>query len=109
MNILIGDHLKVGVIGAGRWGKKHIDEYSQMKNAELLWVSDLVEENLKECQKKFKIKNVTNDYNDVLSSDVEAVSVCTSNETHFEVCKAALNAGKNVLVEKPIYPFVYYV
>jgi UDP-N-acetylglucosamine 3-dehydrogenase len=102
MSFLIGDHLKVGVIGAGRWGKKHIDEYSQMKDAELLWVSDLVEENLKECQKQFKIKNVTNDYNDVLSSDVEAVSICTSNETHFEVCKAALNAGKNVLVEKPL-------
>jgi predicted dehydrogenase len=31
MNFLIGDQLKVGVIGAGRWGKKHIDEYSKMK------------------------------------------------------------------------------
>ena len=102
MSFLIGDHLKVGVIGAGRWGKKHIDEYSQMKDIELKWVSDLVEENLKECQEQLNVKNVTNDYNDVLSSDVEAVSICTSNETHFEVCKDALLAGKNVLVEKPL-------
>ena len=102
MSFIIGDYLKVGVIGAGRWGKKHIDEYSQMKDAELLWVSDLVEENLNECQEQFNIKNVTDDYNDVLASDVEAVSICTSNETHFEVCKDALIAGKNVLVEKPL-------
>ena len=52
--------IKVGVIGAGRWGKKHIDEYSQMKDVELLWVSDLSEESLKDCQEKFNIKNVTN-------------------------------------------------
>ena len=102
MSFMTGDHLKVGVIGAGRWGKKHINEYSQMKAVELIWVSDLVEDNLKLCKEQFNIKNITNDYNDVLSSDVEAVSICTSNETHFEVCKDALIAGKNVLVEKPL-------
>ncbi len=102
MNSLIGDPLKVGVIGAGRWGKKHIDEYSKMKDVELLWVSDLSEENLKSCQEQYKVKNVTNDYNEVLSSDVEAVSICTSNETHFDVCKEVILAGKNVLVEKPL-------
>ena len=102
MNFLIGDQLKVGVIGAGRWGKKHIDEYSNMKDVELHWVSDLNEESLKTCQEKYNVKNVTNNYNDVLSSDVEAVSICTSNETHFDVCKDALLAGKNVLVEKPL-------
>lgn len=94
--------LKVGVIGAGRWGKKHIDEYSQMKNVELSWVSDLFEDSLKECQDKFNVTNVTNNYDDVLSSDVEAVNVCTSNETHYKVCKEALYAGKHVLVEKPL-------
>ena len=102
MNFLIGDQLEIGIIGAGRWGKKHIDEYSKIKDAEISWVSDLKEENLKLCQEKYKIPNVTKDYNDVLSSDIEAVSVCTINQTHFEVCRDALNAGKHVLVEKPI-------
>ena len=94
--------MKVGVIGAGRWGKKHVDEYFQMKNVDLAYVSDLFEENLKECQKKFKVKNTTTDYHDILSSDVEAVSICSSNESHYKVCKDALLAGKNVLVEKPL-------
>ena len=89
------------MIGAGRWGQKHIDEYSQMKDVDLLWISDLIEENISQIQKKYNIKNITTDYNDLLSSDIEAVSICTSNETHYKVCKDALLSGKNVLVEKP--------
>ena len=102
MNSLVGDNLKVGVIGAGRWGKKHVDEYSKMKDVELLWVSDVSKDALKDCKEKYSVKNVSTDYNDVLNSDVKAVSICTSNETHYEVCKNALLAGKNVLVEKPL-------
>jgi len=102
MSFLIGDQLKVGVIGAGRWGQKHIDEYSKMKDVDLEWISDISQDSLNTCKEKFKVKNVTDDYNDVLSSDVKAVSICTSNETHFKVAKAALEAGKNVLVEKPL-------
>lgn len=99
MNSLIGDILKIGVIGAGRWGKKHIDEYSKMKDIELSWISDVSEESLKSLKDQY---NVSTDYNEVLNSDVEAVSICTSNETHYEVCKAALEARKHVLVEKPL-------
>ncbi|KYK22477.1 hypothetical protein AYK24_02055 [Thermoplasmatales archaeon SG8-52-4] len=73
-----------------------------MKDVELLWVSDLSEENLKFCKENYNIKNVTNNYNDILSSDVEAVSICSSNETHFDICKNVLLAGKNALVEKPL-------
>jgi len=94
--------IKIGVIGAGRWGKKHIKEYLKIKDVELAWVSDLSKENLNLCQEQYKIKNVTNNYTEVLNSDVEALSICTSNETHFEVCKDALVAGKHVLVEKPL-------
>ena len=102
MNSITGDNLKVGVIGAGRWGKKHIDEYSKIKNVELVWVSDLNENALKDIQEQYQVPNVSTDYNDVLSSDVKAVSVCTSNKTHYEICKAALESGKHVLVEKPL-------
>jgi len=94
--------IKIGVIGAGRWGKKHIEEYSKLKDLELAWISDLSKENLNLCQEHYNIKNITNNYKDVLSSNVQAVSICTSNETHFEICKDALNAGKHVLVEKPL-------
>ena len=95
-------NIKVGVIGAGRWGKKHIDEYLKIKDVELTWVFDRWDKNIKYCKQNFKIPNITKNYNKLLSSNVEAVSVCTLNQTHFDVCKAALEAGKHVLVEKPI-------
>ena len=94
--------IKVGVIGAGRWGQKHIEEYLNIKGVDLSWVCDISEENLKSCKEKFKIKNTSKDYFDVLDSDAEAISVCTSNETHYKICKDGLNAGKNVIVEKPL-------
>jgi len=94
--------IKVGVIGAGRWGKKHIEEYSKIKDAELSWISDIKQENIMECKQQYNIPNISTDYNDVLSSDVEAISICTSNETHYKTCKDALNEGKHVLVEKPL-------
>jgi predicted dehydrogenase len=100
--VIILKKTKIGVIGAGRWGKKHVDEYSKIENVDLQWVSDLKKENLEFCQKNYNVPNVSQDYNDVLSSDVDAVSVCTINEKHFEVCKKALESGKHVLVEKPI-------
>jgi predicted dehydrogenase len=44
-----------------------------------------------------------NDYAAALSSDaIDAVHICTPNETHYQICKEALNAGKNVLLEKPM-------
>lgn len=95
-------NIKVGVIGAGRWGKKHIDEYLKMKDVELSWVFDQWDENIKYCKNNFKIPNLTKNYHKILTSDVEAVNVCTLNQTHYDVCKAALEAGKHVLVEKPI-------
>jgi len=105
MNSSIGDCLKkikIGVIGAGRWGKKHVDEYAKMNNVDLSWVSDLRQENLQLCKEKYNVTHLTEDYHELLSSDVDAVSVCTVNEQHFDVCRDALQAGKHVLVEKPL-------
>jgi len=67
-----------------------------------LFVSDIAEEKLKICQEKYNVKTISKDYNEILSSDVEAVNICTSNKTHYKICKEALYAGKNVLVEKPL-------
>ncbi|RLI98055.1 MAG: hypothetical protein DRO99_01710 [Candidatus Aenigmatarchaeota archaeon] len=92
--------MNVGVIGAGYWGKKHADEYTQTGAS--VTVSDLIDSNLKECKERFNCKT-TRDYNDILSDDnIKGVSICTPNKTHYDICKECLHAGKNVLVEKPM-------
>jgi predicted dehydrogenase len=101
--------VNVAVIGAGYWGKKVIKEYLQLARSDpkvnLLMVCDLNDENLRCCNKKFHIpaKNLTKEFKEVVgSNDVDAVHICTPNETHHQICKEALSAGKHVLLEKPM-------
>ncbi len=98
----MADELNVAVIGAGYWGKKHIDEFSRLKNANLAAVSDLLEANREHCKKNYGVRTVSN-YQEILKDkSIDAVSICTNNETHYQVAKEALLAGKHVLVEKPL-------
>jgi predicted dehydrogenase len=90
----------VAVIGVGYWGKKHVEEYVAL-DADVTAV-DLNEDNLKFCAEKYRV-TTTKDYSDILSDDkIKAISICTPNETHYKIAKDCLNAGKNVLVEKPL-------
>ena len=93
----------VGVIGTGYWGKKLVDEFSNIQNISIEAISDLSDDNLKFCVDRFKIKKTLKDYHDLLAMPtITAVAVATPNEMHYQVCKDALEAGKHVLVEKPI-------
>jgi predicted dehydrogenase len=94
--------MKVGVIGAGYWGSKHVDEYSQLPGADLQWVVDASSEARSQMESKFGVPNTTADIQEMLRSDVEAVSVCVGNDQHHEVARRVLEAGKHVLVEKPL-------
>jgi len=95
----------VGVIGVGYWGKKIVDEYSKIEDANLLGVSDLDEKNLAYCEERYGVKAGYSDYKELLAmSELDAVNVCTQNQFHYQVCKDALERGKHVLVEKPITP-----
>lgn len=90
----------VAVIGVGYWGRKHVEEYVAM-GVDVTAV-DLNENNLKFCAEKYRV-TTTKDYSDILLNDeIKVVSICTPNETHYEIAKDCLNAGKNVLVEKPL-------
>jgi len=93
----------VGVIGTGYWGRKIVDEYSKLEDAHLLGVSDLDEKNLQFCAERYGVKNGYTDYTALLAQkDLHAVNICAPNPMHYKIAKDALEAGKHVLVEKPI-------
>ena len=105
----LDDTFNVAVIGAGYWGKKVINEYLQLARddakVDLSMVCDVKDENLAYCQKEFGVpeEKLSLSYKEVFSSrSVDAVHICTPNETHHEICKQALMAGKHVLLEKPM-------
>jgi UDP-N-acetylglucosamine 3-dehydrogenase len=101
--------VNIAVIGAGYWGKKVISEYLALakedSNTRLLYTCDAQEQNLRRCGEVFQIpKNrLVDNYKELLHlGDVDAVHICTPNETHYQICREALMAGKHVLLEKPM-------
>jgi predicted dehydrogenase len=95
--------VRVGVIGVGAIGPAHIEGFQQVKGAEVAAVCDLDAGRAQGAAQQFGIKHVYTDYRKLLAAEVvDAVSVCTPNNTHMAITIAALGAGKHVLCEKPI-------
>ncbi|HJA13139.1 MAG TPA: Gfo/Idh/MocA family oxidoreductase [Candidatus Mediterraneibacter merdipullorum] len=93
----------VGIIGCGRIAQeRHLPEYQENPDARIVGVYDVNGDRAREIAEKYGAK-AFDSYEELLKApDIEAVSVCSSNNTHAEITIAALNAGKHVLCEKPM-------
>jgi len=96
--------LKVGVIGAGRIGKVHIENISvRISSAEVVAVADPLIEEAGKVAEQFGITSVSGDYKEVLSKpEVEAVLICSPTDTHSQYIIEAAAAGKHIFCEKPL-------
>jgi len=92
----------VAVIGVGFWGRNHARVYMEIPEAELIGVCDINSERAKETAEKYGVKAYTDSRKLLKRDDVDAVSICTWTTTHAKETIRALEAGKHVLVEKPI-------
>lgn len=92
---------KVGVIGAGQWGKNLIRNFSQL--GVLRTICDRNPATLKRFAGQYPDLFQCLDYTDILRDpDIQAVVIATPSETHHALAKEALMAGKDVFVEKPL-------
>ena len=95
--------VKIGIIGMGAIGAVHADAFSANSNdAEIAAICDINADRLKAMGEKYKVGKLCSDYKEVLNSDVDAVIVSVGNALHKVTACAALKAGKNVLLEKPM-------
>jgi len=97
--------LKIGIIGAGRIGKVHLESISyHVKNATVTAMADpFMNEETEKLIKSYGVSKVTKDYKDILNDkDIDAVLVCSSTDTHAAISIEAINAGKHVFCEKPV-------
>lgn len=93
----------VAVVGCGYWGPNLVRNFAEQPNARMVAVSDLSVERLTEIHSRYPKVKLTTDFQDILSDpEIDAVIVTTPVSTHFEVAMRALQAGKHVLVTKPI-------
>ncbi len=95
--------VQVGLIGAGRIGRVHAETIAnRIPEANLLAVADVFLEAAQKCAVDFQIPSVSENYREILeNSEVEAVLICSSTDTHAEFIVQAAEAGKHIFCEKP--------
>ena len=95
----------IAVIGIGHWGKNHARVYKELCKegvADAVQIYDIDQARVLDLSSALGIQG-TSDYQRVLNdSKVQAVSIVTPSRTHYKVAKECMEAGKDVLVEKPL-------
>jgi predicted dehydrogenase len=95
--------VRIGVIGFGQWGPNHVRNFSAIEGCEVVRVCDASAARLGLVRKQFRDLDTTTDPTAVTqATDVDAVVVATPTSTHFSLVQQALEAGKDVLCEKPL-------
>jgi predicted dehydrogenase len=93
----------VAVVGAGAWGANHVRTLHRLPGARLVAVCDRSAEVLRSIGSSFPEVRCVSEVEDLLRIDeVRAVVVATSAGAHHAVAKACVEAGRDVLVEKPL-------
>ena len=96
--------LKVAVVGCGSISSLHIESYLALENVELYALCDIDETRVKKKGEKYGVTRLYTDEAEMLKElpEIDLVSVCVWNCAHAPCAIMALNAGKHVLVEKPM-------
>jgi myo-inositol 2-dehydrogenase/D-chiro-inositol 1-dehydrogenase len=96
------DKFRIGLIGYGRFGQLHKDAIAQISNCEVTCVCVGSKETQAKLQAELKIPVYT-DYEEFLSrEEIDIVDIVSPNYLHARQAIAAMNKGKDVLLEKPI-------
>lgn len=92
--------MKIGVIGAGVWGKNLVKNLSEM--GVLAGVADAVESNRQNAKAIQADLEIFDDHGKLLESGYDAVAIATPAHTHYAIAKAAMESGCDVFIEKPM-------
>src|SRR6202140_4944846 len=95
--------LKTAVFGTGFMGRVHTEGIRRLGNVEVAAIAASSDEKARKFGAEVGVARTTGDYRTVLSDpEIDAVHICTPNALHFPMAKAAMEAGKHVLCEKPL-------
>lgn len=95
--------MRIGLIGFGAWGRQHALAISSLAGLELAAIGCGSADSAAAAAAAYPRAQVTRDWREVLASpDIETIDIALPNHMHAEVAIAALQAGKDVLLEKPM-------
>lgn len=100
----MADKVRIGIIGSGGIAGAHANAYKRMPDVEIVAVADVIPGKAAEFTARHGLPGARtfDDHHQLLDLDLDGVSVCTPNVAHHRTSVDALNAGKNVLCEKPM-------
>lgn len=94
--------LKAAVVGCGYWGSHLLRNFNNSELWELSFLCDIDKIHLDKLSGTYPGKKITTDYKEILDdSSIDAVIIATPSNTHYQIAKDSLIAGKHIWVEKP--------
>ena len=97
------DRIRTAVIGTGFMGRVHLEALRRVENVDVVDIAATSQDKARAASAGYNVLNATGNWHDVINDpSIDAVHVTTPNVSHFPIVKAALEAGKHVLCEKPL-------
>ena len=97
------DRIRTAVIGTGFMGRVHLEALRRVENVDVVEIAATNLDKARAAAAGYNVLNATGDWQDVIRDpSIEAVHVTTPNVSHYAIAKAAFQAGKHVLCEKPL-------
>ena len=94
---------KIALVGYGYWGPNLLRNFFENPDCEVLYCCDKDASKLKIVRKRYPSVVTTTNYEEIISdTELSAVVIATPTKFHFPLAKMALEAGKDVLIEKPM-------
>lgn len=94
---------KVAIIGAGVWAQNHLTGWRARNDAEVAVVVRSNAERAQETAKRWGVAEASADWQSVIARpDIDIVDICLPHDMHAAVACKALEAGKHVVLEKPV-------
>lgn len=91
------------MIGCGYWGPNLVRNFSLLNEFEMVGAVDLDPDRLEYIERQFRVPRITTDAREVIEDpDIDAIAIATPISTHARLAREALQAGKHVLLEKPM-------
>lgn len=95
--------IKVAVVGCGQWGTNQVRTYANLPGASLAWLVDASPKNLQRAKNFSETAKTAGELKEALEDkELNAVVIATNSESHHALAKMSLEAGKHVMVEKPL-------
>ncbi|MER3406273.1 MAG: gfo/Idh/MocA family oxidoreductase [Chloroflexota bacterium] len=99
----MAEKVRIGIIGVGQQGERHVQGYQSIPEAEVVAIADLREDVAQRVAQQHGVPYVYTDYRQLLArDDIVSVDIILHNRLHRPVTIDALEAGKHVYVEKPM-------